>query len=275
MAKSAAGKWVSRVGSTGGGKSYKKSRPANFYGALFVIVVLGLAATVLARYEYQNPSAGPASTPPTIGTTWYAALSIDNCGRIAPFLATNPKYTGGFTVQPADVIKISPASSADAGNNATLAQFTREYAGLTATSTALGYPITGGVTTVHNGDRCPAKSKYAGKVGQVSYAYWTTIAQKTPTITTDPSTIKFSQYLRVTMAFLPSGVTPPPPSKVTVDAMVKTAVTPTTTTTTTVPLTTTTLKRPVTPTSTGATTTTVGSSTTTTTSVTTTTTPKG
>ncbi len=274
VAKSAAGKWVSRVGSTGGGKSYKKSRPSNFYGALFVIVVLGLAATVLARYEYQNPSAGPKATPPTIGTTWYAALSIDNCGQTAPFLPTNPKYTGGFTVQPADVIKISPASSADAGNNATLAQFTREYAGLTASSTTLGYPVKGGVTTLHNGDRCPVKSKYAGKVGQVSYAYWTTIAQKAPTVTTDPSTIKFSQYLRVTMAFLPSGVTPPSPPKVTVDAMVKTAVTPTTTTTTTTPVTSTTLKRPTTPTTAGVTTTTVAS-TTTTTSVTTTTSPKG
>ncbi len=268
VAKSATGKWVSRVGSTGGGKSYKKSRPSNFYGALVVIVVLGLAATVLARYEYQHPSSGKVTTPPTIGTTWYAALSIDNCGKTAPFLATNPKYTGGFTVQPADVIKISPASSADAGNNATLAQFTREYAGLTATSTTLGYPKVGGVTTVHTGDRCPAKTKYAGKVGQVSYAYWKTIAQKTPSITTDPSTIKFSQYLRVTMAFLPSGVTPPAPPKVTVDAMVKTAVTPTTTTTTTIPVTPTTAVRPTTST-------TSGTAPTTSSVVTTTTSPKG
>jgi len=56
VAKSATGKWVSRVGSSGGGKAYKKTRPSNFYGILIVIVVLGLVATALARYDYQHPS---------------------------------------------------------------------------------------------------------------------------------------------------------------------------------------------------------------------------
>ncbi len=257
MAKSAAGKWVSRVGSSGGGRSYKKSRPSNFYGALVVIVVLGLAATVLSRYEYQNPSAGPASTPPTVGTTWYAALSIDNCGTPASPLAPDPATTGGFTVEANNVVKVSPVTKADAGNNATLAQLSREYTGLLATSTELSYPTAHGTTTLKNGATCAPKTKYAGKTGQVSYAYWSTLAQQKPTVTTDPSTIKFSQYLRVTMAFLPSGVTPRAPSKSTVTAMVKTAVTPVTTTTL-APVTTTTAK-----------------STTTSSSVTTTTAPKG
>ncbi len=264
MAKSAAGKWVSRVGSSGGGRSYKKSRPSNFYGALVVIVVLGLAATVLARYEYQNPSSGAPSTPPTIGTTWYAALSIDNCGTPAPSLTPDPTTTGGFTVEANNVLKVSPVTKADAGNNATLAQFSREYTGLIASSTELSYPHAKGTTTLKNGDTCAPKTKYAGKVGQVSYAYWSSLAQKKPTVTTDPSTIKFSQYLRVTMAFLPSGVTPAAPSKATVTAMVKTAVTPVTTTTV-APVTTTTV-------GTGTSTTTATS---TSTSTTTTTTPKG
>ena len=264
MAKSAAGKWVSRVGSSGGGRSYKKARPSNFYGALVVIVVLGLAATVLARYEYQHPSSGTPSTPPTIGTTWYAALSIDNCGTPAASLAPDPKTTGGFTVEANNVIKVSPVTKADAGNNATLAQFSREYTGLLATSTELSYPDAKGTTTLKNGDTCAPKTKYAGKVGEVSYAYWSSLAQKKPTVTTDPSTIKFSQYLRVTMAFLPSGITPAAPSKSTVTAMVKTAITPVTTTTV-APVTTTTA-------GTGTTTTTTA---TTSTSTSTTTTPKG
>ncbi|MHB8333744.1 MAG: hypothetical protein ACYDEH_02425 [Acidimicrobiales bacterium] len=267
MAKSAAGKWVSRVGSSGGGRSYKKSRPSNFYGAIVVIVVLGLAATVLARYEYQNPSAGSPSTPPTIGTTWYAALSIDDCGTPVT-LAPNPSTTGGFTLEANNVIKVSPVTKADAGNNATLAQFTREYTGLLATSTELSYPHGKATTTLKNGATCAPKTKYAGKVGQVSYAYWSSLAQKKPTVTTDPSTIKFSQYVRVTMAFLPSGVTPPAPSKSTVTAMVQAAVTPSTTTTL-APATTTTAKS-----STSVTTTTAKSSTSST-SVTTTTKPKG
>src|ERR1035438_6646526 len=59
VAKSATGRWVSRVGASGGGKAYKKTRPGNFYGALAVIVVLGLVATVFARYEYQHPTKKP------------------------------------------------------------------------------------------------------------------------------------------------------------------------------------------------------------------------
>ena len=59
MAKSTTGKWVSRVGASGGGKAYKKSRPSNYYGALAVIVILGIAATVLARYDYVHPHHAP------------------------------------------------------------------------------------------------------------------------------------------------------------------------------------------------------------------------
>jgi hypothetical protein len=76
VAKSATGRWVSRVGASGGGKAYKKTRPGNFYGALVVIVVLGLVATVFARYEYEHPPKNPAGVAPKIGTTWFAALSI-------------------------------------------------------------------------------------------------------------------------------------------------------------------------------------------------------
>src|SRR5665213_3541866 len=64
VANSATGKWVSRVGASGGGKAYKKSRPSNYYGILVVIVVLGLATTILARYDYQHPASAASGTPP-------------------------------------------------------------------------------------------------------------------------------------------------------------------------------------------------------------------
>ena len=235
MAKSAAGKWVSRVGASGGGKSYQKTRPVNYYGALAVIVVLGLIATVFARYEYQNPPSAAASTPPAIGTTWYAALSIEACGKTLPFLAPNPKSAGGLTVLAANVIKVSPVSAADAGSHATVGQFAAEYPGLIASSNELAVPTSSGAssttTTYHNGDTCSPTSKYPGQKGQISYAYWTTFGQKTPVITTNPTSIKFSQFLRVTMAFDPQGVTPKAPQQATIDAMVKANATATTTTT--------------------------------------------
>jgi hypothetical protein len=93
----------------------------------------------------------------------------------------------------------------------------------------------------------------------VEYAYWTSFAQKTPTITTNPAKIKFSKELRVTMAFEPAGVVPAPPSKTTDNEMVYDTVTPATTTTTTLPTTTTTVgpgNAPTTTTTTASTTTT-------------------
>lgn len=242
MAKSAAGKWVSRVGASGGGKAYKKSRPGNYYGALVVIVVLGLASTVFARYDYQHPASAASGSPPRIGTTWYAALSIEVCGKSQPFLAANPSGTGGFTVQPADVIRIKPVSAADSGDHATLSQFAAEYPGLIASSTELAIPsATGAATTLRNGQACPSTSKYPGQTGKISYAYWT-FGQSKPIVTTNPASIKFSQYLHVTMAFNPTGVTPAAPQQVTVNAMTLDATTPATTTTSPVLSTTTTVK---------------------------------
>ena len=94
VAKSATGRWVSRVGASGGGKAYKKTRPGNFYGALAVIVILGLVATVFARYEYQHPAKRAAGVPPKIGTTWYAALSIQDCGKYLPYLPADTSLKG-------------------------------------------------------------------------------------------------------------------------------------------------------------------------------------
>ncbi len=222
MAKSNTGRWVSRVGSSGGGKAYRKTRPANYYGALVVIVVLGIAATLLARYDYLHPH-HTVGTPPAIGTTWYASLRIEACGAALPYLNPDPSYVGGFRVGTDNVIQLSPVSAADSGNHATVSQFANEFPGLIVSSGEIAVPTATGTsnpkTTFHNGDTCPTGSKYAGQTGQVKYAYWTSFGQSKPKTTNNPAAIKFSKYLRITMAFEPAGVTPAPPSKVTTDLM--------------------------------------------------------
>jgi hypothetical protein len=277
VAKSATGRWVSRVGASGGGKAYKKTRPGNFYGALVVIVVLGLVATVFARYEYEHPAKKPAGIAPKIGTTWYAALSIQACGKSLPYLFTDTSLKAqGMYALTADVLKIAPVSAADSGNNATLSQFADEYPGLLISSTQMNIPkndlgTSNPATNFTNGQACPSGkgTLYPGQPGKVEYAYWKSFGVK-PTITTNPASIKFTPEIRITMAFDPVGVKPKPPSTQTDNLMVadSTTVTPTTTVTTP-PATTTTVKS-------GATTTTVKSATTTTTTPSTTTTaPKG
>ncbi len=271
MAKSATGKWVSRVGSAGGGKAYKRTRPSNYYGILLVIVVLGLVATALARYDYQHPSKAAKGSPPAIGTTWYGALAVQACGTTLPYLTADPTVTGGFKVESDNVIKLDPTSAADAGKNATLGQFANEFPGLIASSNELAIPNSKGTadskTTYRNGQTCPTGTMYAGQSGQVEYAYWTSLSQTTPTITTNPDNIEFAQYLRVTMAYDPKGVTPSPPTQTTVDEMSAAIISSANTTTTTAGTTTTTTGT--------ATTTTTVAPVTTTTDKTTTTTAKG
>ena len=253
MAKSTSGKWVSRVGAAGGGKTYQKTRPSNFYGALIVIVILGLALTAYSRYEYQNPvKHHKVVVSPAIGSVQYAALSIQDCGVTLPYLVSDTTYKGGgFIVGPDDVVRLTPLTAADAGNNATLKTFASEYSGLKATSTELDVPKGAGIanpkTTFKNGEACGSTTKYPGKTGKVVYAYWTSVGQEKPSLTTNPAKIKFTKDLRVTLAFEPTGVTPSAPSAKSVDEMVEDATTPTTTTTaptatttTTVPLSTTT-----------------------------------
>jgi hypothetical protein len=235
VAKSTSGKWVSRVGAAGGGKTYRKTRPGNFYGALAVIVVLGTVLTVYSRYEYQNPvSITTTTVSPAIGSVLYAALSVQVCGQNLPFLHADPTFKGGFIVGPSDVIRLSPISASEAGANATLKTFASEFPGLVATANELAVPTVTGTanpkTTYKNGQVCSAKSKYSGKKGKVVYAYWNSFGQKKPTLTTDPASIKFVNDLRLTLAFEPSGVTPRPPVKASVDEMVLAATTPSTTT---------------------------------------------
>lgn len=255
------------MGSQGGGKTYKKTRPGNFYGALAVIVILGLALTAYSRYEYQNPvkvkHATTTTIAPGIGSVQYAALSIQDCGTTLPALLPDETYKGGgFIVGPDNVVRLTPLTSADAGKNATLSTFAKEYAGLTATSTELAVPKAGGLanpaTTFKTGEACGPSTKYPGKAGKVEYAYWSTLAQTTPTITTDPAAVKFTKELRLVLAFEPAGVTPALPLASTVDHMVTDTVTPTTTTTTTLPITTTTTSTGTTTTTTPTTTTTKG-----------------
>ena len=83
-------------------------------------------------------------------------------------------------VLPADVIRISPASAADSGNNATLAQFGDEYPGppdqhQSDERAQERLRRCEPHDVLHQRSDLPdAKgAKYAGQAAKVTYAYWT------------------------------------------------------------------------------------------------------
>lgn len=229
MAKSTSGKWVSRVGASGGGKTYRKNRPINFYGGLAILVVVGLITVIYSRYEYQNPA---SEVQPVVGQTWYAALSGQICGETQAFLAKDPNaLTAGFNMLEKNVLAISPRSPEQAGNNATFQKFLDEHSSISVTSNSLKW--TDGKTYT-NGDLCPAGTKYAGKAGHVQVSTWRTLSQAEPTVTTDPASLKLTDQMQITVSFLPDGIQPTTPGSETLASMLQLSQNAAGTTTTTV-----------------------------------------
>jgi hypothetical protein len=195
----------------------------NYYGAITLIVVLGLLSVVYSRYEYQNPASAEA---PAIGTTWYAAFKGEACGTTMPALSANATTaTNGLTVTQKNVLVISPKTADEAGRNATLATFMAQRPNLSYANNTVKFPVpTEWISTpseYKDGSKCPEGSKYAGQVGHFGIAYWSQFGQKEPVITTDPASVKFTDLMRITFYFEPDGVKPTEPTTETLAYMVQ------------------------------------------------------
>ena len=281
MARSSSGKSVARAAATGGGTTYRGQMPVNWYAALVIIIIVGVASIAVAKYNYNRT---PTVVEPTVGTSWHAGLAIDICGTIETALPASPSTaTTGLTTTGSGVLAIAPKKSSEAGNNATLGKFADGYTGLTLTDTKLKYPSTK-IPEYSNGDKCPAGTPDAGKVGVVQARSWV-ISTKTAkngeeeetggVTTAKPADLKFLNRQLITTGFVPQGTQLPKPPASTILALqqvlagdqapVATTTTAAGTTASTVPATTTTAPASSTTTSTvPATTTTKPSSTTTT-----------
>ncbi|HVX21553.1 MAG TPA: hypothetical protein VHB02_09405 [Acidimicrobiales bacterium] len=294
MARTNSGKWVARAAATGGGRTYRGQRPVNWYAALVIIVVLGVASVVFANYEYRHPAAAANKVQPTKGTTWYAGLAFYVCGAQLPSVPSNAASTTSkqsFYTTGDGVITVAPKTTAVAGDNAVLGKFVSGYPGMAIGTTAIKVPSATTATTTtttttaakgksstksttyKNGDTCPAGTPDAGKKGKVQVVYWANALAakgKAVTVQGDPSELKFTQNQLITVGFVPAGTTLPKPNGTVVKALLG-ATTGTATTTTTAPTassTTTTTASATTTTAAGTTTTTTAAGTTTTTSTT-------
>jgi hypothetical protein len=249
--------------------------PVNWYAALVVIVLVGLASVAVAKYHYNQT---PTVVEPTTNTTWHAGLAFDICGTMVPALPASP--TGGTTgliTTGSGVLQIAPKTASEAGNNATLGKFAQEYHGLTLTNTTLKYP-SASVPGYSNGQKCAPGTPDAGKSGEVQARWWVITTQtknnqlvQTNGITTQKAAgLKLLNRQLITVGFVPAGTTLPKPPGSTIQALLQVLAgnQPATSTTTSVPgASTTTSLAPVSSTTTSvapATTTTKPSSTTTT-----------
>jgi len=216
------GGWVRRVGSAGGGRTYRRRRPINFYGALGAICVVGISSVALARYDYQHPPGPAAVAHPTTADIWYAALGISTCGHQQPALAQNPTaIAAGAYALPSGVIEVHPLLPSQTGHHATLQLFVSGYTGLEVTKTALVLPPVGKAkkpTHWTTGTTCPAGTKDAGKKGHVEIASWAN-ASSSPTLTTNPADVRFTPNMLITIGFVPQGVVPPMPPNSAIRAM--------------------------------------------------------
>ena len=281
MARSSSGKSVARAAATGGGASYRGQMPVNWYAALVVIVLIGLASIAVAKYNYNR---APAVVEPTTTTTWHAALAFDICGTMEPALPASPtSATTGLTSSGNGVLEIAPKTASEAGNNATVGKFAEGYTGLTLTNTSVKYP-SDKAPLYKNGEKCAAGTPDAGKVGEVQARWWvlTTKTGKNGELeqaggltTLKPASLKFANRQLITVGFVPpnTSLPKPPGSSITALLQVLSGSQPVATTTTTPGETTTTVHMQTPTTAAGATTTTLPPSTTTSAPATTTTKP--
>jgi hypothetical protein len=119
----------------------------------------------------------------------------------------------GITASGDGVVTVAPATSSEAGANATLGKFVSGYKGLVLTNSTLQYP---GKTAYANGDVCPKGSPDAGKPGVVIVYSWPNFTAKQGSETPgDPQSLLFQNGQLITMAFIPTDTTvPKPPASV-------------------------------------------------------------
>jgi hypothetical protein len=200
--------------------------PVNWYAALVVIVLVGIASVALAKYNYNRT---PTVVEPTTNTTWHAALAFDICGTMEQPLTASPvPATTGLTTTGNGVLLIAPKSASEAGNNATMGKFAQEYHGLTLTNTTLKYP-SATVPEYRNGQKCAAGTPDAGKVGEVQARSWVVttkssgnqLVQVGGLTTSKAADLKFANRQLITVGFVPAGTALPKPPGTTITALLQ------------------------------------------------------
>jgi hypothetical protein len=164
MGKASSGKKVARAASIGGSRVYRRHTPWGYFGAIALIVILGVVGTVTSRDRRISQINGAGDTAPTVGTIWHEGYAVFACGTQLepapkgsdPVKVPSP-HGQGIETQASGVILIDPASKSVAGKNATLGKFAADI-NMKLNAAELQLP---GGKLYQDGDSC------AGKPGHV------------------------------------------------------------------------------------------------------------
>ncbi len=211
MPSSSTGKWVSRAGATGGNRVYRSRTPVNWYLGVLIVVILGLVSIGWARYDRQHSSSSSSAqhTAVNVGVAFFA------CGTQEPALPASSKSSSGVTTTGNGVVTFSGAKAA----SPTLGDLAHGFPHLVLTASTLRFP---GKSLLRNGERCPAGTPEAGKVGQVRVVHWANFSVTHGSeVTGDPLGLPLKSGELVTVAFAPRSVTLAQPPTSTRDALLQ------------------------------------------------------
>jgi hypothetical protein len=197
MGKASSGKKVARAASTGGGRTSRGKTPWGWYGAISLVVVLGMVLIVTSRNETLDRLGERGSEHPTTEEHWHSAYGFYFCDQFSPPLADNGRDPLGIHTHGDGIIHVHPFSQAASGNRATLDKF-EDTMGINISRDKLEI----GDRKYSNGDKC------GDKPGEVRV-----LVDGEP-FTGDPSDIKFTDRQALVIAFAPKDVELPkqPPS---------------------------------------------------------------
>lgn len=210
MGKASSSKKVARAAGTGGGRTGGRRRPWSYYGAIALIVVVGVALTWTSRSAYvsrvSGQTAANANAAPKIGgTPWNEAYAVDICGTIQKPLDVAVDKTG-ITTGGNGVIHVAPKVKSAAGRNATLGAFASSV-GIKLSATELGLP---GGKVWTSGDTCGGKP---GEVFVKQFAF--AGAPQGQILRANPRSVRLVDQAMVTVAFVPASqqaAIPAPPA---------------------------------------------------------------
>jgi hypothetical protein len=208
MGKASSNKKVARAAGTGGGRTHRARTPWTYFGAVALVVILGLLITWSSRDRRLAQINNAGNSQPTVGTVWNEGYAVYACGKWEPAI-THARDPYGITTGNGDgIIHIHPTVKSAAGKNATLGKFASAV-GMTLNAGALKTP---GGKLYQDGDSCE------GHPGHVYVKQFNDTGDTIGALqNTDPRNVLLQDQSMVTIAFVPAqdkNKIPPPPTYV-------------------------------------------------------------